>query len=118
MIDSKSFDTTRMSISNNMLIIEPFRLEDYRVYKCVFVDEFGEQQLYINIDKSLIKEKEPSTRITKYTRFSMVASSTTPIVRSIEMADLNFEAEYVPDTNDIRLKCKTNLGIFEFSIVI
>ena len=52
--NNKDLRKNRFKIYNDKLVIDPFNMEDYGTYSCLFVDNYGERKLNYKIDETLI----------------------------------------------------------------
>lgn len=107
--NTDSITSKRVKIANDVLRIEPIQYEDFATYQCIYEDEYGQQVMSYKVDSDKLnaKQKKETQSPTKTTKSSIVNSQS----RVIELDDVQIEIDYASNRNDIRLKCKTSLGI-------
>lgn len=113
----KNIDIHRVKMFNDLLQIEPFEKQDYDVYSCLFVDEYGEKKLHFKIDEKLIKPDE----ISYLDRHYLLDSRGNQRIHdsdTIRLGDLNIEIIAVNNfKNRIKIKCKNEFGIIVFVFI-
>ena len=107
--NTDTITSKRVKIANDVLRIEPIQYEDFATYQCIYEDEYGQHVMSFKVDSDKLnaKQKKETQSPTNTTKSSIVNSQS----RVIELDDVQIEIDYASNRNDIRLKCKTSLGI-------
>lgn len=93
-------DLKRVRLLNELLQIESLDKQDYGVYSCLFVDEYGEKKLDFKIDEKLVSGDVSS---------SSSSSLESRLVN--RLADLTIDVNAVADfKNRIKIKCRNQFG--------
>ena len=127
-------DASTHRVVDGRLHIQPFSKKDYSIYYCMYIDEFdARHELAFKLDYKIVQDSSstsgvkqqslrPIDRISSRAKLdnsrqkskdSMTRSTSTSssfIRKQLELGDLQIEAEFVPKTNGIKIKCRTSLG--------
>lgn len=107
----EKLDTNRARVVGDLLQIDPIKLSDFSTYSCMYVDEFGERGLVFKFDQSLFDDIDS---LVYSTRTSLYPKSTrkmqTQETKLVRLKYLKIESEFQPNSFDIKIKCKTNMG--------
>ena len=111
---TEKLDNKRVKVNNDStLLVDSIKHSDFCVYHCLFIDEYGERELEFKFEQSHLRGHSnvasSTTRKLAHTTFNADDSAMETVVK---LFDLRIEAEFMPNSHDIRLKCKSGLGNF------
>jgi hypothetical protein len=103
-------------VVGDLLQIDPIKLNDFCNYHCLFIDQYGEKELFFKFDQSFFYDNNSHVYSTKSS--TKTASTQNHEIKLVKLNDLVIESEFLPNSNNIKIKCKTKLGkILKFKLL-
>ena len=116
----ENLDNKRVKINGNLLKIDSIENVDFCTYHCKCIDEYGEKDFYFKFDETYLESSTPDDSLLATTRTSVIhkvyQKTTNPIIlqKVINPNDVTIDFEFIANSNEIKLKCKTSLSKFLF----
>ena len=95
-------------------------MSDFRSYSCLLIDEYGERDLHFKFDQAYLSDLNQivdeslivTTRTSVYHKVYQKTTAEIVLEKTIKLNDVTIDSEFIINSNDIKIKCRTGLGKF------